>query len=385
MLSTEEAARRLGVKPSTLYAYVSRGLIASHRSADGRSSLFAAPDVEQLAVRSRGGRRVEHRMATVTTGVTQLHQDSGPHYRGRPATDLVPSFSFEQVAELLWQAPSVEHWEAPALGVCPFTDPLDRLKWAAVATGAADPLRSDLRPEAVVRAARLVIAGFVDVLGPSPTGESSSSTLATRLAGRIDPGASERWSDVVDAALILMADHELATSTMAVRLAASVRADLYDALLAGLAILAGPLHGGASRRAHELLVAAEAVGVRRAVNDELRDGGLLPGFGHMVYTDGDPRFPPLLALADEVLPPGRRVIVSELLRLVEDRGMPRPNCDLALAAISWGGDLTADVGRTLFAIARVAGWTAHYLEELGERPLRYRARAIYATESSGIS
>ena len=91
----------------------------------------------------------------------------------------------------------------------------------------------------------------------------------------------------MNAALVLLADHELATSTMAVRVAASVRADPYDALLAGLATLAGPLHGGASQQAYELLVVAERDGVPRALNDVLRERGRLPGFGHAVYKSGD--------------------------------------------------------------------------------------------------
>ena len=59
--------------------------------------------------------------------------------------------------------------------------------------------------------------------------------------------------------------------------------------------------------------------------------------------------------------------------------MPEPNIDLALAAVTWATKMPTDAGRTIFTIARVAGWTAHYLEELGERPLRFRARAVYAT------
>jgi citrate synthase len=58
--------------------------------------------------------------------------------------------------------------------------------------------------------------------------------------------------------------------------------------------------------------------------------------------------------------------------------IPRANCDLALAALSWGTGMPPDTGRTLFSVARIAGWTAHYMEELAERPLRFRARAVYS-------
>ena len=182
----------------------------------------------------------------------------------------------------------------------------------------------------------------------------------------------------MNAALVLMADHELATSTMAVRVAASVRSDPYDALLAGLATLAGPLHGGASQLAYEMLVVAERDGVPRALNDVLREQGRLPGFGHSVYKSGDPRFVALLALAEPLLSDERRALLHEVIALAAAHDVPLANCDLALAALSWGTGMPPDTGRTIFAVARVAGWAAHYMEELTERPLRFRARAVYS-------
>jgi citrate synthase len=165
---------------------------------------------------------------------------------------------------------------------------------------------------------------------------------------------------------------------MAVRVAASVRADPYDALLAGLATLAGPLHGGASQQAYELLVVAERDGVARALNDILRESGRLPGFGHAVYKHGDARFDALMLVTEPLLTDAHRAIVREVVELAAAHDVPQPNCDLALAALSWGTGMPPDTGRTLFAVARMAGWTAHYLEELAERPLRFRARAVYS-------
>src|ERR1700727_1488208 len=101
MLTTEEAARRLGVKVPTLYAYVSRGLLESHPDPVRRGSLFALDDIEGLAARSRGGRQTATRLATITTAVTQLDQQLGPIYRGRPATELAAGLSFEDVGEVL--------------------------------------------------------------------------------------------------------------------------------------------------------------------------------------------------------------------------------------------------------------------------------------------
>jgi citrate synthase len=225
-------------------------------------------------------------------------------------------------------------------------------------------------------------AALTDVVGPAPPQGDASASLAARLAARLAPTSSASSSSVpaaaVNAALVLMADHELATSTVAVRVAASVRSDPYDALLAGLATLAGPLHGGASQQAYELLVVAERDGAARALNDVLREQGRLPGFGHTVYRSGDPRFAALMELAEPLLSQDRRAIVDEVIALATAHDVPLPNCDLALAALSWGTGMPPDTGRTIFAVARVAGWAAHYIEELTEPPVRFRARAVYS-------
>ena len=406
MLDSDEAARRLGVKVTTLYAYVSRGLLESHPAPGGRRSLFDGDDVERLARRSRQGKAVETRMATITTGITQL-TDEGPLYRGRRATDLATQSRFEEVAELLWDAadhgPVDRSWAPVAVGDPPGFGSSDRMRWAAVMAGALDPLRADLRPEAVARTARHLTATMVEVLpGPADRtaetappedrresrlagplveagGRRGSGSIAERLAARLSPVPTENLVRGVNAALVLLADHELATSTMAVRMAASTRADPYDAVLAGLGTIAGPLHGGASQLAYSLLVDARRLGVERALNDTLRWQGLLPGFGHTAYKDGDPRCTVLLGLFDEVARAEDAELVGSLLDLAAEHTIPRPNVDLGLAAMAWATGMPPDAGQVLFTVARVAGWVAHYLEELEERPLRLRARAIYAT------
>jgi citrate synthase len=193
MLESDEAARRLGVKVTTLYAYVSRGLLASHPAGSGRRSLFDIEEVERLARRSRQGKAVETRLATITTGITQL-TDDGPVYRGRRATDLATAWTFEETAEWLWDADGrrseldgattdsgaaalredVPAWLPAELGPLPEVGSSDRMRWALVMAGALDPLRADLRPEAVIRTARRVAASMVAVLAPPPSGGEGS-------------------------------------------------------------------------------------------------------------------------------------------------------------------------------------------------------------------
>ena len=275
----------------------------------------------------------------------------------------------------------VTSWVAPDLGPCPLEGGFDRMRWALVLCGATDSLRADLRPAAVRRAARRATAAMACMAGPPPTGQELGATVAEWLGARLLPGTDRASlpTAAVDAALVLLADHELATSTMAARLAASTRADLYDALLAALATLAGPLHGGASQRAHALLGVAERDGAAHALNDVLREQGRLPGFGHVVYEEGDPRFGALMKVVEPVLTTERAAVVREVLHVAASHDVPPPNCDLALAVLSWGTGMSPEAGRTLFAVARVAGWTAHYLEELDEPALRFRARAVYAS------
>ncbi len=387
MLESGEAARRLGVKLPTLYAYVSRGLLVSHPAPEGRRSLFAADEVEALAKRSRGGRTTETRLATVTTSTTQL-RDDGPVYRGTPATTLATAVPYEEAAELLWRGDPSDPtgWEPVRLRPPRALGASDRLRWAVVMAGAGDPLRSDLRPASVVAVARRLVATMVAVLpGPSTEApplelgaERREHTVAGALTARLAPSPDAALVRAVNAALILLADHELATSTVAVRVAASARADLYDALLAGLGVVAGPLHGGASQLAYGLVRDAEQLGPERALDETLRWQHRLPGFGHSVYQGVDPRFAVLKGLVDGLWSPHRRHVFDTLLALAAERAIPGPNVDLALGALMRAAGMAEDGGRTIFTVARVAGWTAHYLEELEERPIRYRARAVYA-------
>jgi len=398
MLESAEAARRLGVKVPTLYAYVSRGLLVSHPAPGRRRSLFAADEVEALAKRSRGGRVSETRLATVTTATTQL-RDDGPAYRGTAAVDLAFARPYEEVAELLWVgaagAGAAEAWTPAKVRLPGGLGASDRLRWAVLATGAADPLRSDLRPGAVHAAARRVIATMVSLV-PAAAGSSDGRAaaplelddgrvlgdcLAARLAVRLSDRPDRALVRAVNAALVLLADHELALSTLAVRVAASARAELCDALLAGLGVVAGPRHGGASVLVHRLLVDADRSGVDRALNDALRWQQQLPGFGHAVYRGEDPRAAVLLQAVDEVATGPQRALLRKVRARAVDRSRPGPNIDFALGALSMAAGMPEDAGLSIFTIARVAGWTAHYLEELDEPPLRYRARAVYAART----
>jgi citrate synthase len=176
----------------------------------------------------------------------------------------------------------------------------------------------------------------------------------------------------VDTALALLADHELATSTLAMRIAASARATPYAAFACALASIEGVLHGSASASVHRFLDRSAAIGPADAVAELRAARQPIPGFGHKVYRGVDPRFVPLM----EVIRPIDGASLALVDALVEEVGrtLPhQPNVDLALGALTWSGGLAADT--PLFAVARIAGWAAHYDEELEEAPLRFRGVA----------
>lgn len=381
MLTSAEAAARLGVKVETIYVYVSRGLLRSHKDPSGRRSLFERDDVEALARRSRGGRHIETRVAVVNTSITQL-RDDGPAYRGTPAAELVGQ-PFEAVAELLWAAQpgtwSAAELEVEAPGAM---QRRDRLAWCTLLRASADPLRSDSRPESIAGAARRLIAtmaqqqpsaGQPAVLEVGPV-TSVAAVLAERLCRK---PADAAMVAAVNAMLVMLADHELASSTLAVRVAASTRADLYDSLLCGLGTASGPLHGSASRHVFDLLDGVERDGPARALDDALRWRDLVPGFGHSTYRDGDPRVPALRAAFDTVATAPARDQLDALVALAREHGLAEPNVDLLLGATARALSMDHDAATVLFVLARCAGWVAHYLEELDEQPLRFRARAVY--------
>jgi citrate synthase len=206
--------------------------------------------------------------------------------------------------------------------------------------------------------------------------------VAERLSQRLGaPNVAPELVRAVNAVLVLLADHEISPSTLAVRIAATTRADCYDALLAGLGTISGPLHGSASDVARRLLEDSEQRGVERALGETLRWQGSFPGFGHSDYVAGDPRFSALLPFFEALAAPPQRKVLEDVLARTQSQGLPHPNVHLAIGAIAYAAKLAPEAGETLFTIARMTGWVAHYLEELEEAPRRFRTRTVYLADS----
>jgi citrate synthase len=424
-IGAAEAAQRLGIKQASLYAYVSRGVLSRRREADGRASMFDADEVDELARKGRprrtgGGGLADLVIESALTEITSTTQ----RYRGYDATDLALRRSFEDVALLLWTGslpaggaaaglrfgeatgPTAPRgaglaaggggdWQATAEALAAGraaqaalpagTLPLERLQVIVPALAATDPFRLHLDLPAVVQAGKALVAGMTGALpdarpahdspGDGPAGAGVAARLAPKLCAGPVPSGLVR---VLNAALVLVADHELAASTLAARVAASMRADPYAVVATGLGAMGGALHGGAALGAELMLGAASSpADAPRVVGDVLRRGERLPGFGHFVYKDGDPRANLLLRLISEFAPDAPQLaIASAVTDEARRRALPEPNIEFALAVLAGVAGMIRGSGEAIFATGRTAGWLAHALEEY-ERNIPIRPRSVY--------
>jgi len=375
LIRATEAAGALGVSKPTLYAYVSRGRLTRTTAADGRTSLFDRDEIERLSARNRrsapGPRPTID--VQIRSDITTMHESS-LEFRGHDVVELVRDHHFEDVAELLWSSDAAD---APVGVSWPKADLGDLANVAGIADLEATPigrlaiaahtLDARHRDDGAATAAHRLLLVAPAVFGS----RRRTGSYALRLASAWNKRPTADLVHAIDMALALLADHELATSTLAVRIATSTRTTPYAAFATGLASIEGRLHGSASSDAHLFLERCAERGPTAAIAelDSMRQ--LVPGFGHKVYRGVDPRFGPLMDAIGPLDPDGRALaLVDDVVREV-GRTLPhQPNVDLALGALSWITGL--DPETPIFALARIAGWAAHYDEELEEPPLRFR-------------
>lgn len=374
-ITAPQALERLGVRPQTLYAYVSRGRVeARPDEADPRRSLYRAADVDDLADRKARGRRPadvarqsiawgEPVLASAITTVVRGRL----YYRGVDAAELSATATLEEAAQLLC---------AGADGPMP-----------APAEAADTPVPEGETAKARAFAALARLAGHdAAAMGrstPALLGEAATilRTVATAMAGRPGRGPVHRrlaraWdcgpeaSELIRRALVLIADHELNASTFACRVAASTGASLSASVLAGLSALSGPLHGAEFIRVQTFLDEAAARGPQAAVESRLAQGLRIAGFGHPLYPDGDVRAHALLAAltpdpAFEAAREAAETITGQIA-----------NIDFALTAFCRTHGLPDEAPFALFAAGRCAGWLAHAIEQ-GQTGALIRPRARY--------
>ena len=400
-LTTAQVAARLRVKIDTVYAYVSRGLLVNRRAEQGGVT-FDPLEVELFAeTRKRSGRLdstapgMSGRPLMVLNSSLTLIDGDELYFRGVSAAKLARTMTFDEAVKWLWSSNDsnddldsgfrsrpeiITAIRDSAHNFGPSARFIDRLKIAVMVAATWDPARGSIGPAAVRDAGWQMISTMVDslpVLGDEGTAESS---LAGRLWSRLSvhtPTTEE--ITLLNSTLVLCLDHDLAISTMAARVTASARADPYSALTAALSTFDSPMHGAASLAAIDMVQEAMETGhPEMAISRQIHDRNMIPGFGHMVYENCDPRARFLLNTMTHI-PSFHQPLhaANRLTAVVAERTNRPANLDLALAVLVIGADMHREAGELIFALGRTAGWIAHMIDEYKQLPLRLRPEARY--------
>jgi citrate synthase len=389
-LGARRAAEELGISLGTLYTYVSRGMIRSE-AAGGRRRRYRAEDVRRLKERKERRRDPDRVVADalhwgtpVMESAITLIEDDALYYRGSDAVGLAAGSTIEEVAALIWvgdpaRAPELFPSGPPELPPRVRTalgsglPPLEAFQVSLPLASAEDPAAYDLRPAAVARTGGRILRLMANVAA----GEAAPGVAETLRRGwkLRDPGTTA----LLDAALVLCADHELPVSTFVARCVASSEATPYAVVVAGLSATGGVKHGGQIELVETLLREVEAAGdARAAIAGRLRRGERVPGFGHSLYPGGDPRGAELLRLATAAYPDSPDValcaaVVDEAVELLGER----PTVDFGLVTLARALGLPPGGPVALFALGRTVGWIGHAIEQYQSGSLiRPRARYV---------
>ena len=428
LLTARDAAERLGVKLETLYAYVSRGRLHSVAVPGTRERHYRPEDIEALrAVRgspkaAANGPAATEALVPVIGSSICLIENGRLYYRGIDALQLSDTATLEDIAALLWNeqppprpgplpsggeralpqktlTPSLSQGERglPQKTLTPslsqgerglpqktLTPPLSQGERESTASPLSrwegEGQRGGLIERCQVTLADLaaVYSAPADLTraGVIPTGRRILGELVgcvTRDGVSAEPaharlaaywGLDDRGAGIVRRCLVLLADHELNASTFVARVVASTAATPYAVVSAALAALSGPRHGGASARAEAFFRELDPADPVTASAERLMRGERLPGIGHPLYPEGDPRAVAILYAISAIVPHARRLVYW------------RPNVDFALAAATTLLGLPPGAALGLFIVGRSVGWIAHAIEQY-ESGVLIRPRARY--------
>lgn len=382
-IPADDACARLGVRSQTLYAYVSRGRVSVRPDPnDPRRSQYRAEDIAALTARKSRSRKLSEVAAgamswgepVLASAITTV-SGGRLYYRGRDAIRLAEGETLESVARLLrgGHGAALKRTDRPK----PPEGPSLRARAFAALAGraAVDPPARGRAPLALAVEA----ATLLDVLTDAVAGSVGGGAIHNRLAFAWGQGPGGPGADLIRRMLVLVADHELNASAFAARVAASTGASLSASALAGLATLSGPRHGGAVEAVRDFANEASERGAREAITARLAHDRALPGFGHQLYPDGDPRAAALLERFEPT------ASYARLLEAVAGETGLKPTIDFALLAACKRLKLGREAPFALFAVARCAGWIAHAIEQ-GQADTLIRPRARYtgpALEDAG--
>jgi citrate synthase len=263
------------------------------------------------------------------------------------------------------------------------THPMTSLRTVVSALGASDADANDDGPAAAKRKSHRLIAQMATVValierhrqGAAPVPPDPSLSHAANFLYMLNGRRpSEGAVRAMDLALVLHADHEFNASTFAARVAASTLADVHGAIVAAIATLKGPLHGGANEAVMKTL---ESIGSMDRIEGFLRETFAqkkkIMGFGHAVYRTEDPRATHLRPMSERLGQEAGQPLFYAMSKRIEEivrkeKGL-NPNVDFYSASVYHVMGIATDLFTPVFAVSRIAGWTAHVLEQLADNKL----------------
>ncbi len=328
-------------------------------------------------------------------------------YGGYEIADLAEHATFEEVCHLLWYGDlpdraqlarlkqalaaggSVDDSVLAIVRAAPGdAHPMSTLRTAVSALGLVDPDADDNSAEANLRKAIRLTAAAVTLTAaiarvraeeqpiPPRRGLSLAANLLYMMHGQVPDPLAER---IIDAALIVHAEHGMNASTFAARVTAATLSDMHSAVTSAVGTLKGPLHGGANEQVMRMLLEISDPDAAGAyVREKLARGGRVMGFGHRVYRTTDPRAPILKRLAEELAAQGgdnhwlqtAEAVQAAMREEMDRKGKPiYPNVDFFSASVYYTLGIPLDLFTNVFACARMAGWTAHVMEQYADNRL----------------
>ena len=343
-------------------------------------------------------------VVVATTNVSHVFGEEGRLvYRGYEISQLAAKATFEEVCFLLWNGHLPNRAELDeltgkmraqrevpagamaALRAAPTSaDPMDVLRTIASAVGAELPIEGKPTYEqAIALTARFptIVAAFNRLRhGREPVAPNASlGHAANYLYMLTGETPAENHVKSLDTYLVLLADHGMNASTFTARVIASTESDLDSAVVGGIGALKGPLHGGAPALVMDMLdQIGSASNIQPWVDNTLNTGGKLMGFGHRVYRTTDPRAEILREMAAHSSTPEffalARGTEDYAIKVLNERKPERrlyTNVEFYSAAVLNSVGLQRDLFPSTFAVSRVAGWSAHVLEQMiGNRLIR---------------
>ena len=344
------------------------------------------------------------------SGICYIDGDKGIlSYRGYNIHELAPNSTFEETSHLLWfgALPTASELDDTTSRMADCREiptdviammrhfpksatPMEALRTGVSALSMFDPDADDGSPDANRRKALRLTSQTATVVAAIARLRDGNDPVAPRkdlshagnfyymLTGKAPNETIERALDI---ALILHADHELNASTFAGRVTAATLSDMYSGVTSGIGALKGPLHGGANANVMKLLLEiGEDSNVDRVIHEMLAAKKKIPGFGHRVYRTEDPRATHLRRMSKEA---GERSgntrwfeMSAHIEQIINTEKSLNANVDFYSASTYYVIGLPIDLFTPFFAVSRMAGWTAHILEQYADNRL-IRPRAEY--------